>query len=106
MLTTLALFLAMSISESQRAPIFCLYVASAVFCLLVEGIFPDWILQYSNGRVQFLDSAIGLLTAMIALGGGLWQLLDEPSPATEQDATRLLVLSLGGLIGFVTFLGT
>ena len=73
MVYRLALFLAMSISEAQRAPIFCLYVVSAMFCLAVEGIFPDWILQYSNGRVQFLDSAIGLLTAMFALGYGTHQ---------------------------------
>ncbi len=73
MVYLLALFLAMSISESQRTPIFCLYMFSALFCLAVEGIEPEWILQYSNGRVQFLDSAIGLLTAMFALGYGTHQ---------------------------------
>lgn len=73
MVYLLALFLAMSISESQRTPIFCLYLISALFCLAVEGIEPEWILQYSNGRVQFLDSAIGLLTAMFALGYGTHQ---------------------------------
>jgi len=73
MVYLLALFLAMSISEAQRAPIFCLYVVSAIFCLAVEGIWPDWITQYSSGRVQILDSAIGLLTAMFALGYGTHQ---------------------------------
>ena len=73
MVYLLALFLALSISETQRAPIFCLYVCSALFCLVVEGIFPEWILQYSNGHVQFLDSAIGMVTAMFALGYGTHQ---------------------------------
>jgi signal transduction histidine kinase len=73
MVYLLALFLAMSISESQRAPIFCLYFVSAVFCLTVEAVQPEWITQYSNGRLQFLDSAIGLLTAMFALGYGTHQ---------------------------------
>ncbi|MBS2036640.1 HAMP domain-containing histidine kinase [bacterium] len=73
MVYLLALFLAMSISESQRAPIFCLYLASAVFCLVVEGVQPEWIMQYSSGRLQFLDSAIGLLMAMFALGYGTHQ---------------------------------
>jgi len=73
MVYLLALFLAMSISESQRMPIFCLYLASASFCLIVEGTQPDWILQYANGQVQFLDSALGLMMAMFALGYGTHQ---------------------------------
>ena len=73
MVYLLALFLAMSISESQRAPIFCLYFASALFCLVLEGFQPEWITQYSDGRLQFLDSAVGLLMAMFALGYGTHQ---------------------------------
>ena len=69
----LALFLAMSISESQRMPIFCLYLASASVCLFIEGTKPDWILQYADGHVQFLDSALGLMMAMFALGYGTHQ---------------------------------
>ena len=69
----LALFLAMSISESQRMPIFFMYLASASICLLIEGTKPDWILQYADGHVQFLDCALGLMMAMFALGYGTHQ---------------------------------
>lgn len=70
MVYLLALFLSLSISESQRFPIFCLYLGVALFCLIMQATQPEWIDFYESPRVQFLDSAMGLLTAMFALGYG------------------------------------
>jgi gliding motility-associatede transport system auxiliary component len=43
--------------------------------------------------------------ALIFMGGGVWYLLtEETSPLNEIDATRLMVLTIGGLSGLVTVL--
>lgn len=70
MVYLLALFLALSISDEYRLHFLGLYSLSAIFCLFVEITQPEWVIPYSNARIQFLDSAVGLLTAMLALGYG------------------------------------
>jgi signal transduction histidine kinase len=69
----LALFLALSISETQRVPVFFVYLGIAAFCLFVQATQPEWIHFYPSERVQFADSALGLFTAMFALGYGTHQ---------------------------------
>ena len=73
MVYLLALFLALSISESQRIPIFCMYFGTAAFCMLLQATQPEWITFYASPQVQFVDSAAGLFSAMLALGYGTHQ---------------------------------
>jgi len=69
----LATFLALSISETDRLRIFALYVGSASLCLALQFTQPQWITVYPNDRLHDVDSALGLLAAMFALGYGTHQ---------------------------------
>lgn len=69
----LALFLSLSISATYRLHFLGLYLGSALFCLSLQATQPEWITFYPNNRIQFVDSALGLLTAMLALGYGTHQ---------------------------------
>lgn len=81
----LALFLALSVSESYRRAIFGLYLGAALFCLALQAIQPEWIALYSNEKVQFLDAALSLVMAMVALGYGTHQF----KSSYDRQRTRL-----------------
>ena len=81
----LAMFLALSISETQRLAIFGLYLGTAAFCVFLQATQPEWITFYSSERVQFADSALGLLTAMFALGYGT----DQFKSSYDRQRNRL-----------------
>lgn len=70
MVYLLTLFLALSISDEYRLHFLGLYSLSAIFCLFVQITEPHWVMEYPNAHIQFLDSAVGMLTAMLALGYG------------------------------------
>ncbi len=54
---------------------------------------------------EYLPLCCGsILLASVALAGGLWQLGREPEEGAEPDATRVVILAIGGAIGLVVFL--
>lgn len=66
----LALFLVLSISAQYRPQFLLLYLTCTFVCLAIQGFRPDWVSYYNSSPVQFADNALGLLTALLALGYG------------------------------------
>jgi len=89
----LALFLVMSISEHQRLHFLLLYLGCTFVCLVVQGFRPEWVSYYSSSPVQFADNALGLLTAMLALGYGTHHF------KASYDRQRALILNKSEQIG-------
>lgn len=89
----LALFLVMSISEHQRLHFLLLYLSCTFVCLLVQGFRPEWVSYYSSSPVQFADNALGLLTAMLALGYGTHHF------KASYDRQRAMILKTNEQIG-------
>jgi hypothetical protein len=75
-----------------------LLVVAALFALIP-------ILMAFKYRGDYLSVSIwGAGLALVALMAGLWRLLAQPARLTPADATRLLILVLGGLGGLLTVL--
>jgi hypothetical protein len=77
--------------------------AYVLYALSALAIVPAYL---TYGRLQeYLPLFCGsILLGCIALAGGLWQLGREPRATSEPDATRVVILAIGGAAGLVVFL--
>lgn len=82
------------IAANKRRTAYALFVLGALLALI-----PVWLgIAHRDQSLPTVIMTAGL--ALVPLAGGLWQLLRHPDPDSELGTARMLVLGVGGLLGF------
>lgn len=83
--------------QNRKQSAYALFVLAALFAVI-----PIYLVR--TYQTEQLPAAVwGGLLALTALGGGLWLLMSEGGPVAGMDEERVIVLQLGGVAGFATW---
>ncbi len=88
-----------ALARRRKAFAYALLLVALLFAVLAVGVF------YRYKTDFWVVPAWAGLMSLVALGGGLWQLLDDPADEVRRlDSTRKTLLAVGGMFGVLSTL--